>query len=120
MQAVLDYLEQHPQEAVDRLCAFLRIPSISNGGPSYAPAMQEGADFLAQALRELGMHSVEVAQTPGNPIVSADWLGAAGKPTVLIYGHYDVQTTGPQDAWISPPFRARRARWAALRPWHRR
>ena len=65
---------------------------------------QRAADWLADRLRAIGMEHVEASETGGHPIVYADWLGAAGAPTVVVYGHYDVQPADPLGEWSSPPF----------------
>jgi acetylornithine deacetylase/succinyl-diaminopimelate desuccinylase-like protein len=82
---------------------FLRIPSIS-GIPAHASDCQRAAEWLADALRAAGLEHVEVADTTGHPVVYADWLHADGAPTVLVYGHYDVQPADPLELWTSPPF----------------
>ena len=82
---------------------FLRIPSIS-ADPEYAADCQRAADWLAARLESIGMDHVEASPTGGHPIVYADWLGADGAPTVVVYGHYDVQPVDPLDEWTSPPF----------------
>jgi acetylornithine deacetylase/succinyl-diaminopimelate desuccinylase-like protein len=82
---------------------FLRIPSISTL-PEHAGDCQRAAEFLADELTRIGMEHVRVMPTEGHPLVYADWLHAAGKPTVLCYGHYDVQPTDPIDEWHTPPF----------------
>ena len=83
--------------------AFLRIPSIS-ALPEHAPDVRAAAEWLADALRVAGVEHVEVAETGGHPVVYGDWLHAEGAPTILIYGHYDVQPVDPLDLWTSPPF----------------
>jgi acetylornithine deacetylase/succinyl-diaminopimelate desuccinylase-like protein len=83
--------------------ALLRIPSIS-GIPAHAPDCRAAAQFVAEDLRAVGMDHVEVCETGGHPVVYSDWLHAAGRPTVLVYGHYDVQPVDPLDLWESPPF----------------
>jgi acetylornithine deacetylase/succinyl-diaminopimelate desuccinylase-like protein len=83
--------------------AFLRIPSIS-ALPEHAPDCRRAAEWLAERLSEAGIEHVEVAETGGHPVVTGDWLHAAGAPTVLVYGHYDVQPVDPLDLWASPPF----------------
>ncbi|HYH93950.1 MAG TPA: dipeptidase [Candidatus Saccharimonadales bacterium] len=82
---------------------FLRIPSMS-GQPAYAPEVRRAAEWLAETLRTIGIEHVEVAETGGHPVVYGDWLHADGAPTVLVYGHYDVQPVDPLDLWTSPPF----------------
>jgi acetylornithine deacetylase/succinyl-diaminopimelate desuccinylase-like protein len=82
---------------------FLRFPSIS-ALPEHAPDVRRAAEWLAEQLRDAGLEHVEVAETTGHPVVYADWLHADGAPTVLIYGHYDVQPVDPVELWTSPPF----------------
>ncbi len=84
---------------------LLRIPSIS-ALPEHASDVRAGAEATAQALRSVGMEDVHLAEPAdgGSPVVRGDWLGAAGKPTLLLYGHYDVQPPDPLDEWTSPPF----------------
>jgi acetylornithine deacetylase/succinyl-diaminopimelate desuccinylase-like protein len=83
--------------------AFLRIPSIS-GISDHHPDCRAAAAFLADDLRSIGIEHVEVSETGGLPIVYGDWLRAPGAPTVIVYGHYDVQPVDPLDLWDSPPF----------------
>ena len=87
----------------DSYLAFLRIPSIS-ALPEHAADCQHAAQWLADALTQAGLEHVEVAETGGRPVVYADWLHAPGAPTVLVYGHYDVQPVDPLELWTSPPF----------------
>lgn len=106
-QATDDALEAHlaasAAERITDLQAFLRIPSIS-ALPDHAPNVRRAAEWLAAALIAAGLEHVEVSETGGHPIVYADWLHADGAPTVLVYGHYDVQPVDPLDLWTSPPF----------------
>ena len=88
---------------LDELKDFLRIPSISTL-PEHAPDVKRAAEFVAASLTKAGMENVEIIPTAGHPLVYADWLHAPGKPTVLCYGHYDVQPVDPLDEWKSPPF----------------
>ncbi len=83
--------------------AFLRIPSIS-ALPDHAVDCRKAAGWLADALSTAGLEHAEVCETDGHPVVYADWLHAPGAPTVLVYGHYDVQPVDPLDLWTSPPF----------------
>ena len=101
--AALAFAQKHRGTAVEELKAFLRIPSISTL-PQHAPDVQRAAEFLAEELRRIGMEHVEVIATAGHPLVYADHLHAPGKPTVLCYGHFDVQPPDPLDEWLSPPF----------------
>jgi acetylornithine deacetylase/succinyl-diaminopimelate desuccinylase-like protein len=82
---------------------FLRIPSIS-ALPQHAGDCRAAANWLAGRLTAAGLEHAEVAETGGHPAVYADWLHAPGAPTVLVYGHYDVQPVDPLDLWNSPPF----------------
>ena len=93
---------------VEELKALLRIPSISTT-PERAGDVRKAAEFVAAGLRAAGMENVRLIETStpkreGHPLVYADWLHAPGKPTVLCYGHYDVQPPDPLDEWKSPPF----------------
>ena len=91
----------------DRLLAelkqFVRIPSISTL-PEHTPDIQRAAEFVGESLRKAGMEHVEIIPTGKHPLVYADWLHAPDKPTVLCYGHYDVQPADPLELWVTPPF----------------
>ncbi|HUL08320.1 MAG TPA: M20/M25/M40 family metallo-hydrolase, partial [Candidatus Acidoferrum sp.] len=99
----LVYLESHQDEILQRLVAFAGIPSVSTD-PAYKDGVTQAARWVADQLSAAGMQNVRINPTPGHPIVTADWLGAPGKPTILVYGHYDVQPPDPLDKWKSPPF----------------
>ncbi len=101
--AALNFARSNQDAALDELKAFLRIPSISTL-PDHASDVRRAAEFLAAELKRIGMQNVEVIDTPGHPLVYADHLHAPGKPTVLCYGHFDVQPPDPLDEWLSPPF----------------
>src|SRR5262245_52154704 len=88
---------------LEGLKTFLRIPSISTL-PEYKPDIRRAAEFCLEELRRAGMKSAELIEGAGNPLVYAEWLDAPGKPTLLLYGHYDVQPPDPLDEWHSPPF----------------
>ena len=88
---------------LEELKTFLRIPSISTL-PEHRGDIGRAADFVAASLKTAGLENVEIIPTAGHPLVYADWLHAPGKPTVLCYGHYDVQPPDPLDLWVSPPF----------------
>lgn len=88
---------------IDTLKAFVRIPSVSTD-IAYASGIAEGARFVANQLQLAGIEDATIHQTIGHPIVTGSWRGAPGKPTLLIYGHYDVQPPDPIAAWTSPPF----------------
>lgn len=97
------YYEQHRQESLDELKAFLRIPSISTD-PDHKSDVRRAAEFARDLLAKAGMQKAHLIEGKGNPLVYAEWTGAAGKPTLLLYGHYDVQPADPLEEWISPPF----------------
>ncbi len=101
--ALDEHLDATRDERLERLKTFLRIPSIS-GLPEHAPDVRRAAEWLADELRAAGVEHVEVSETGGHPIVYGDWLHAEGTPTVLVYGHYDVQPVDPLDEWMSAPF----------------
>lgn len=103
MKNVIDFIEQNRERYVDELKEFLRIPSISTLEEN-KPDMQTAAKFVADKLTDAGMNNVEIIQTDGHPLVYGEWLGAPGKPTVLVYGHYDVQPVDPIELWTSDPF----------------
>lgn len=95
----------NPEERyLEELKAFLRIPSISTD-PERKADIRHAAEFVAGQLRDAGLQSVGLIEKDGrNPLVYADWLDAPGKPTLLLYGHYDVQPPEPLEEWESPPF----------------
>jgi acetylornithine deacetylase/succinyl-diaminopimelate desuccinylase-like protein len=99
----MNYYQQRQSEFLESLKAFLRIPSISALSEN-KPDIRRAADFAVNELRAAGMTTAELIEGEGNPLVYAEWLGAPGKPTVLFYGHYDVQPPDPLDEWKSPPF----------------
>src|SRR5260370_30214015 len=99
----VDSARQNQQRFLNELKDLLRIPSISTA-PEHKSDVQRAADYVAAELRRIGMDNVETIPTKGHPLVYADWLHAAGKPTVLCYAHYDVQAPDPLNEWISPPF----------------
>src|SRR5436190_14070715 len=103
MDNLTQYLEQNRDRFVEDLKTALRIPSIS-AQPEHKGDMLRCAEHFAAELRKLGMTRVEVVKTAGHPIVYGEWLGAPGKPTALLYGHYDGQPPDPLELWKSPPF----------------
>src|SRR5580692_3096321 len=104
MSAAIDaYIQENRPRLLDELKDFIRIPSISTL-PEHKPDVTRAAHFVADSLKQAGMENVEIVATAGHPLVYADWLHAPGKPTVLCYGHYDVQPADPLDLWISPAF----------------
>ncbi len=101
--AVDQYVDQNEARFLDELLSFIRIPSISTL-PAHKQDVVRAAQFVADALTAAGLEHVEVIPTQNHPLVYADWLHAPGKPTVLCYGHYDVQPPDPLELWTSPPF----------------
>ncbi len=97
------YLEANRDRRLASYEALLRIPSVS-ASPEHAGDCRRAAEFIADELREMGVEHVEVAATGGHPLVYGDWLRAEGAPTVLVYGHYDVQPPDPIDEWEKAPF----------------
>ena len=103
MDALTRYLEDHRDRFVDDLKAALRIPSVSAQAEHRAD-VKRCAEHVAAHLKSIGLTHVEVVPTAGHPVVTAEWTGAPGKPTALIYGHYDVQPPEPLALWTTPPF----------------
>lgn len=103
MTSVDSFVATHRQRLLDELFELLRIPSISTL-PEHQPDVLRAAETVAHRLREIGMENVEIIATKRHPLIYADWLHAPGKPTVLCYGHYDVQPADPLDLWVTPPF----------------
>lgn len=101
--SAVDYARQHQSRFLEELKELLRIPSISTL-PEHNADVRRTAEWLAAELKRIGMEHVAVIDTPGHPLVYADWLHAPGKPTCLSYGHYDVQPADPLDEWKTPPF----------------
>jgi acetylornithine deacetylase/succinyl-diaminopimelate desuccinylase-like protein len=99
----MNYYEQHHEDYLEGLKTFLRIPSISTLS-EHKPDIQKAAEFVKSELAKAGLQQAQLIEGQGNPLVYAEWLGAPGKPTILFYGHYDVQPPDPLDEWRSPPF----------------
>lgn len=101
--APIAYAHANRARFVAELKEFVRLPSVS-ARPEHAGDTAKCAEWLADHLRRIGMERVIVVPTRGHPLVYAEWLNARGLPTVLLYGHYDVQPADPLDQWRSPPF----------------
>jgi len=98
------YSRDHAERFRHELREFLRIPSLS-GDPAYSKDVKHAAEWLAANLHALGVKSAKVMPTAGHPLVYGEWMGAGkDKPTVLVYGHYDVVPAAMEDGWDSPPF----------------
>jgi acetylornithine deacetylase/succinyl-diaminopimelate desuccinylase-like protein len=106
IEAVEAYLEQTSTARLAELTEFLRIPTIGVLRAHRAD-VRAGAEWLAERMRAIGLEHVDVSETGGHPVVYADWLHADGAPTVIVYGHYDVQPVDPLDEWVRPPFEPR-------------
>ncbi|HSP21749.1 MAG TPA: dipeptidase [Planococcus sp. (in: firmicutes)] len=97
------YFKDHREQHLEELKAFLRIPSVSSLS-EHKEDIRKGAEWLKTSMQEAGLENAEIFETDGHPVVYADWLHAEGKPTVLVYGHYDVQPVDPLNLWETPPF----------------
>ena len=103
MPSFSDFADRQRSRFEDELFDFVRIPSISTL-PEHKPDIGRAAEFAKQQLCQAGLESVELIEGSGHPLVYGEWLGATGKPTILLYGHYDVQPVDPLEEWDSPPF----------------
>jgi len=105
MNNVIDFINTNRDRYLEELKEYLAIPSIS-ALPEHAADVRRCAEWTAAEMTRIGMQNVRLEETPGHPIVYGDWLGAEGAPTILFYGHYDVQPVDPLELWESPPFEA--------------
>ncbi|WP_203295403.1 dipeptidase [Luteirhabdus pelagi] len=103
MKSAKPYIEEHKQRFIDELIELLKIPSIS-ADSAYKKDVLSTADAIKESLEKAGCDSVELCETPGYPIVYGEKIIDPSLPTVLVYGHYDVQPPDPLDLWNSPPF----------------
>jgi len=103
--ALFEYYEANRERHLQGLIDLLKIPSVSTL-PEHRPDIRRAVEYLANELREMGMKNVEIISGKENqhPLLYAEWLEAPGKPTLLLYGHYDVQPPDPLEEWVSPPF----------------
>ncbi|HAF10822.1 MAG TPA: dipeptidase [Chloroflexi bacterium] len=99
----LEYLSAHHDRSLQELIEFVRIPSVSTD-PHHRGDMARAAEWVAAHLRQAGPIDVRSMPTPGHPVIYGEWLGAPDAPTLLVYGHYDVQPPDPLDKWLSDPF----------------
>lgn len=100
-----EYFREHREEQLAQLTELLRFPSIS-ALSEHKPDIQACAAFIRDHMTSIGFEHATLMHTKGNPVVYADWLHAPEKPTVLVYGHYDVQPVDPLELWETPPFEA--------------
>jgi acetylornithine deacetylase/succinyl-diaminopimelate desuccinylase-like protein len=105
MERVIDFINVHRDRYLEELKTLLAIPSIS-ALPEHAADVKRCADWCVEEMGRIGLQNVRLIDTPGHPVVYGDWLGAPDAPTLLFYGHYDVQPVDPLDLWESPPFDA--------------
>lgn len=103
MEQIRTYIAQHQERFLEEIFEFLRIPSIS-ADSAYQADVNRAADWLVQQFEALEVDTVEKCTTPGHPIVLAEKIVDPALPTILVYGHYDVQPPDPLDLWTSPPF----------------
>src|SRR5580693_7365190 len=105
MDRVIDFINVNRERYLHELKALLAIPSIS-ALPEHKADVTRCAAWCGDEMRRVGLQNVKLVDTPGFPVVYGDWLGAPGAPTILFYGHYDVQPVDPLELWESPPFEA--------------
>jgi acetylornithine deacetylase/succinyl-diaminopimelate desuccinylase-like protein len=103
MAAADQFVRENQLRLLEELKTFLRIPSVSTL-PEHKEDVAKAAEFVAAQMKKAGLENVEVIRTAKHPLVYGDWLHAPGKPTVLCYGHYDVQPPDPLELWHTPPF----------------
>ena len=102
---IVDYINVQRDRYVDELKQYLAIPSVS-ALPQHQARCAAGGRWSADHMRAIGLENARLIETAGNPIVFGEWLNAPGAPTILFYGHYDVQPVDPIELWESPPFEA--------------
>jgi len=105
MDKIIDFINVNRDRYLDELKHLLAIPSIS-ALPDHAADVRRCAEWVGDEMRRIGLENVKLLETPGNPVVYGDWLHAPDAPTILFYGHYDVQPVDPLNLWESPPFEA--------------
>lgn len=104
MENIVKYINSNREKFVDEMKEFLKIPSISTN-PDNKEDVRDCAKYVEKEMKTIGLENVKIFETPGHPLVYGEWLKAGkDKPTILIYGHYDVQPVDPIDLWTDPPF----------------
>src|SRR5258706_13773760 len=103
MEAVQKYIQNNRQRFLDELLDFLKIPSVSADN-KYKDEVLKAATWLSTELKRIGMDGVEIVPTKGHPVVFGEKKISEKAPTILVYGHYDVQPADPLNLWNSPPF----------------
>ena len=103
MEEIKKYIDDHKQRFLDELFELLRFPSVS-ADPRHKNDVLKTADYVAEKLRSAGADRVEICPTAGYPVVYGEKIIDPTKPTVLVYGHYDVQPADPLELWKTPPF----------------
>ena len=103
LQTLDNYFKAQREEHLEQLKEFLRIPSISSLS-EHKGDMQKAAEWLLNSFKQAGLENLSIDETEGHPVVYGDWLHAEGKPTILVYGHYDVQPVDPLNLWETGPF----------------
>jgi acetylornithine deacetylase/succinyl-diaminopimelate desuccinylase-like protein len=103
MEDVVSYIDKGRSRFVDELIAWVKIPAISSD-PKHVGDVRRNAEHIAEEFRRLGGANIAVWETPGHPAVFAEWMHAPGKPTLLVYGHHDVQPVDPLNEWTTLPF----------------
>jgi acetylornithine deacetylase/succinyl-diaminopimelate desuccinylase-like protein len=105
MDKVVDFINVNRDRYIDEMKQYLAIPSIS-ALPEHKGDVRRAAEWTAEEFKRIGLQNARLEETPGHPVVYGEWLGAPGAPTILFYGHYDVQPVDPLHLWTSPPFEA--------------
>src|SRR5258705_11454970 len=105
MNDVVDFINVNRDRYGQEVKQYPAIPSIG-ALPQHAADVVRAAQWTADAIGNAGLQNVRLIETPGNPVVYGDWLNAPGKPTILFYGHSDVQPVARLDLWTTPPFEA--------------
>lgn len=103
--SAIAYAREQQAQFLQELVEFVGIPSVSTLS-EHKGDMERAAEWVANQMRAVGLENVAIMPTAGHPVAYGEWLHAPDRPTVLIYGHYDVQPVDPLDEWLTPPFRA--------------